>query len=147
MPCAERKDLQRMLRRVPPGGNPLPLGPWGGSQGDWTDPDYRRRLEKIMPGLAARYLLTEKDDAGHPVDAVAKFHLGNGAILDRVNWLADTSPQGLQQSCSMMVNYRYKLEDIEKNHEAFANSGSISVSGSVSRMAKTPICLPSIAET
>lgn len=121
---------------------------WGEDQWDWTDrPDQRQRMEQIMPGLAAQYLLNEKDDDGHPVDAVARFHLGNGAILDRVNWLADTSPQGLKQSYSMMVNYRYKLEDIEKNHEAFAKSGSISVSGAVSRMARIPIRLPSTAET
>ncbi len=90
-----------------------------------------------MPGLAAHYLLNEKDDLGFPHDGVAKFHLGNGAILDRVIWAADSSARGLKQSCSMMVNYRYKLEDIEKNHEAFVNSASIAASNAVSRLAKT----------
>ncbi|MHA1564265.1 MAG: malonyl-CoA decarboxylase [Alphaproteobacteria bacterium] len=105
---------------------------------DWVDQaEPNQRPEQTMPGLAAHYLLNEKNNAGFPRDAVARFHLGNGAILDRVIWAADTSPRGLKQSCSMMVNYRYKLEDIEKNHEAFVNSGSIASSNPVSRLAKT----------
>ncbi len=105
---------------------------------DWVDQsELGQPAAQMMPGLAAHYLLNEKDSAGFPRDAVARFHLGNGAILDRVNWLADTSPRGRKQSCSMMVNYRYKLEDIEKNHEAFANSAAIATSTAVSRLAKT----------
>ena len=51
---------------------------------------------------------------------MARFHLGNGARLERLNFLADTSARGLQQSHGLMVNYLYDLDDIEKNHEAYA---------------------------
>ena len=85
------------------------------AEGQWNWVEPSQRPEQVMPGLAAHYLLNEKDDLGFPHDGAAKFHLGNGAILDRVIWAADSSARGLKQSCSMMVNYRYKLEDIEKN--------------------------------
>ena len=104
--------------------------------------DRDQRLSQTMLGLAAQYLLNEKDEQGRPRDAVARFHLGNGAILDRVNWLADTSDRGLEQSYSMMVNYRYKLDDIERNHEAFANTGAIAASSAVNRLAKAQLRLP-----
>ena len=55
------------------------------------------------------------------LDPVARFHLGNGARLERINWLADTSPKGLRQSLGMMVNYVYALEDVERNHESYVN--------------------------
>ena len=102
-----------------------------------------RTLQQTMSALAATYLTVEKDDVGRPLDPVARFHLGNGAVLDRVNWLANPSAQGLAQSHSLMVNYRYKLEDIEKNHEAFANTGAIATSGAVTRLAKAPVRIPS----
>ncbi len=111
-----------------------------GDDGQWNwvgQGEPSQRPEQMMPALAAHYLLNEKDNIGFPHDGVARFHLGNGAILDRVIWAADTSPRGHKQSCSMMVNYRYKLEDIEKNHEAFVNSASIAASNAVTRLAKT----------
>ena len=67
--------------------------------------------------MAARYL-TSTDEKGRALDRVAHFHLGNGAIVERINWIADTSTNGLKQSYAMMVNYRYNLADIEANHEA-----------------------------
>jgi len=51
---------------------------------------------------------------------VARFHLGNGARLDRLNWMGDTSPAGLRRSTAMVVNYVYDLGDLERNHEAYA---------------------------
>ena len=93
-------------------------------------------LEKALTAMAARYFLLEKDADGRPIDPVARFHLGNGARLERINWLADKSARGLRQSHGLMVNYLYKLDDIEKNHEAFANSGTVAASGAVARLAK-----------
>ena len=55
------------------------------------------------------------------LDPVARFHLGNGARLERINWLADVSPKGLRQSLGLMVNYVYALEDVERNHESYVN--------------------------
>ena len=69
--------------------------------------------------VAAGYLLRAKRGAA-PVDAVARFHLGNGARVERLNWLGDTSAKGLKESFGVMVNYRYELAHIEANHEAFA---------------------------
>src|SRR3546814_11677315 len=60
---------------------------------------------------AAHYLLSMKN--GQPLDPVARFHLGNGARIERLNWAADTSAKGLGQSCGMMVNYLYDLDDLD----------------------------------
>ena len=64
-----------------------------------------------------------RNPAGRPIDPVARFHLGNGARLERLNFLADISPRGLQQPHGVMVNYCYAMEDIEQNHEAFPERG------------------------
>jgi len=71
-------------------------------------------VEKSLVRLCARYLYLEKRRRV-ALDPVANFHLKNGATLWRVNWLADLSPRGLSNSCGMMVNYRYYLENLEQN--------------------------------
>src|SRR6266446_3609947 len=86
----------------------------------WEVPAINKALRPILSRLAARYLTTT-DDRGRALDRVAHFHLGNGAVVERLNWLADTSANGLKQSYAMMVNYRYKLSDVDANHEAYAN--------------------------
>lgn len=68
---------------------------------------------------------------------VARFHLGNGARLERINWRADLSPRGLKQSHGLMVNYLYDIPAIEANHEAFANEGTVAVSREVKGYLKT----------
>jgi len=70
------------------------------------------------------------------IDSVARFHLGNGARLERINWLGDTSAKGLRESAGIMVNYLYRLEDIEKNHEAYANQGTVAASSAVRKQLK-----------
>ena len=52
---------------------------------------------------------------GQPIDPVARFHLGNGARIERVNWAADCSAKGMSQSCGMMVNYLYELDQLDDN--------------------------------
>ena len=91
----------------------------------------------VVTHLVARYLVEEKDHE-RPIDPVARFHLGNGARLERINWLADTSPRGMRQSAGVMVNYLYKLADIEGNHEAYARAGRIVISDSVKRLLRKP---------
>jgi malonyl-CoA decarboxylase len=81
--------------------------------------------------LAAHYFLDAKGPTGRPIDPVARFHLGNGARLEKINWLADTSIRGLKQSHGLMVNYLYDPREIEANHEAFANLGQIAASRQV----------------
>jgi malonyl-CoA decarboxylase len=91
-------------------------------------------LKPILMRLCARYLVRETRD-GRARDRVAHFHLGNGARVERLNWLGDPSPNGLSQACGLMVNYRYKLEDVDANHEAYAD-GQIVTSSDVRRLAK-----------
>ena len=73
---------------------------------------------------------------GRPLDAVARFHLGNGARLERINWLGDCSARGMRESAGLMVNYLYDLDEIEKNHEAYANHGKIAAPSAVRRLLK-----------
>ncbi len=68
---------------------------------------------------------------GQPVDPVARFHLGNGARLERINWQGDISAKGLREAHGLMCNYRYELKDIEKNHEAYVNEGVVAASRQV----------------
>jgi malonyl-CoA decarboxylase len=81
--------------------------------------------------LAAHYYLRARTPGGRPVDPVARFHLGNGARLERINWLGDVSTKGLAQGQGLMVNYLYDLDHIERNHEAFANKGQVAASSGV----------------
>tara|TARA_R110002049_G_scaffold79383_1_gene202224 strand:- start:6450 stop:7862 length:1413 start_codon:yes stop_codon:yes gene_type:complete len=83
--------------------------------------------------LCAHYLLKEK--AGRlPRDSVARFHLGNGAQMYRLNGAADMSPKGKQQSAGIMVNYLYDLRRIEENHDAYFDQGKIAASKQMLRM-------------
>lgn len=90
-----------------------------------------RALRKPLTRLCARYLMQEKQADGMPIDPVARFHLTNGAQIERLNWLADTSANGIRQSAGLMVNYLYRLRDIDRNHEAFAGKGKIIASTAV----------------
>ena len=95
-------------------------------------------LRTALLGLAAHYFLIAKAGDGKPLDPVARFHLGNGARLERLNWLADTSEKGLGEALGLMVNYRYELGAIEKNHEAFANEGTVTASRQVRVLLRPP---------
>lgn len=94
-------------------------------------------LREAQMFAAAHYLLTAKTPAGKPVDAVARFHLGNGARLERINWQGDVSANGLKQAGGLMVNYLYDLDAIETNHEALANLGKIAASPAVQKLLKS----------
>lgn len=96
-----------------------------------------KMLEAPMKALAAYYFLAAKSSRGGPVDPVARFHLGNGAMLERVNFLGDLSPKGVSQAHTMMVNYLYNLKEIEKNHEAFANRAVVAASRQVRSFLRT----------
>ncbi|WP_236172038.1 malonyl-CoA decarboxylase [Pseudomonas pseudonitroreducens] len=93
------------------------------------------RTEQPMLALAAEYFLHAKNGTGLPLDPVARFHLGNGARLERLNWRGDLSASGLRQAAGLMVNYRYELRQIEKNHEAYANQGAVAASPEVRKLA------------
>jgi malonyl-CoA decarboxylase len=101
----------------------------------WQEPDAAERLREPVLRAAAWYFLHARNTRG-PRDQVARFHLGNGARLERLNWLGDTSERALRQSHGLMVNYLYDLEDIEKNHEAYAEQQTVVASNAVTRLAR-----------
>lgn len=105
-------------------------------------PDWHRKralaeaLRTPLLRLCAQYLLQAKKPHGGARDPVAHFHLSNGARLERLNWLADTSAKGLRQSAGIMVNYLYRLDRIEARHEAYSASGEIAAASAVRNLAR-----------
>ena len=105
----------------------------------WSEEEAEQdALGPAILAAAAHYYLLAKDRSGRPLDPVARFHLGNGARLERINWLGDTSEKGVRQALSLMVNYRYDLRDIERNHEAYINHGSVIASKQVRSLLLAP---------
>jgi malonyl-CoA decarboxylase len=105
---------------------------------DWTEnAELAQQLRSVLEPLAAYYFLKARTPKGRLIDSVARFHLGNGARLERIDWLGDLSPKGLRESAGIMVNYLYRLDDIEKNHEAYANRDEIAASSAVKKLLKT----------
>jgi malonyl-CoA decarboxylase len=101
----------------------------------WHEAEDRDGLQKDLSALCAHYLLKARR-GDEPLDPVARFHLGNGAALERVNWLADLSEAGLERSLGMMVNYVYRLEDVERNHEAYVKEHRVIASRAVEKLAR-----------
>ncbi|HLX23455.1 MAG TPA: malonyl-CoA decarboxylase [Usitatibacter sp.] len=91
----------------------------------------REKLESL-----AAWYLTREWSSGHVLDPVARFHLGNGARLERLNWMADASDRGLAQSFGLMVNYVYDLGDVERNHEEYVKRHRVVCSGAVEKRAE-----------
>jgi len=88
-------------------------------------------LKEMLMRLCSRYLVEAKRGR-QAYDKVAHFHLSNGAQIERINWGGNLTGQGIRQSAGIMVNYLYKLSQIEKNHELYTGSGEIAISSSVS---------------
>jgi len=88
---------------------------------------------------AAWYFLRARNERGTPVDPVARFHLGNGARLERINWLGDMSDRAMAQAHGLMVNYLYDLDEIEKNHEAYAEQRTVVAASGVQRLLRAPM--------
>ena len=104
----------------------------------WRAAKLVEALREPLLRAAAWYYVRARNRRGLPLDAVARFHLGNGARLERLNWPADTSERALAQSCGLMVNYLYDLSYIEKNHEAYAQQRAIVAANAVTRLVHTP---------
>jgi malonyl-CoA decarboxylase len=105
-------------------------------QDDWLGRlELAEELAAPLVRAAARYLV-ERNGAGLPLDPVARFHLGNGARIERLNWRADSTPRRLKQSAGMMVNYLYHPAEIEQNHEAFASRRLITVAPEINDLLK-----------
>jgi malonyl-CoA decarboxylase len=89
------------------------------------DETVARALREPLLRLCAGYLMHEKTATGRARDPVAHFHLSNGARVERLNWLGDRSEKGLRESAGIMINYLYRLADIEANHEAYTDQGQV----------------------
>ena len=103
------------------------------------DPATVETVRRTLMPAAAAYFLRAKTPRGRPIDPVARFHLGNGARLERINFLGDVSTKGLRQSHGLMVNYLYDLGHIEKNHEAFAEKGEVAAASSVRKLLRADL--------
>jgi malonyl-CoA decarboxylase len=101
----------------------------------WQNAPAAAALERLLVPLCAHYLLHAKQGR-EPLDAVSRFHLGNGASLERIDWLGDTSVQGMSRSAGIMVNYLYRLSHVERNHERFVKEHHVEASREVERLAR-----------
>jgi len=100
----------------------------------FREDDTVANLKPRMERICAHYLTEEKRE-GQPLDAVARFHLNNGARIERINWMGDLSEQRLGESYGMLVNYVYDRRSVIKNHEAYVGKGRIATSSAISSKA------------
>jgi malonyl-CoA decarboxylase len=101
----------------------------------FEDEERRAEMQRLLVPLCAYYLLHAKHGK-EPFDSVARFHLKNGARLERINWLGDTSAIGMQRSAGLMTNYVYRLPDVERNHELYAREYKVACSHEIEALAK-----------
>ncbi len=104
------------------------------SEAQADTPEQAQALRPALEHLCALYLTTGGKGKAK-ADPVAKFHLGNGARLERINWMGNPSKRGFQESYGIMVNYLYDPATIEANHEAFTKEGIVTRSAEVSALA------------
>jgi malonyl-CoA decarboxylase len=129
------------LRTAAPTNGPAPesgteaLAAILGRRGWFRDQAMLRAAEPVLIRLAARYLLNESR-GNRAIDPVAHFHLSNGARVERIMALADTSDKGNKASATLMVNYLYDPAKIEEYHEDYAGSGRRNASTAVRRLAR-----------
>ena len=101
------------------------------SSNEWVKSEKLvRALQAPLMRLCAWYLYGEKH-RGYALNPVANFHLQNGAVMWRINWMADLSLKGITASCGLMVNYRYYLEETATNSTTYLSSKSIKASEQV----------------
>jgi malonyl-CoA decarboxylase len=104
--------------------------------GNWlTDPDVGSRVKATLLPLCASYLLEAKRGA-EPLDAVARFHLGNGARLERINWLGDSSTAGLARSAGITANYLYDPQEMDANHDVYGRTHAVVATQQVTTLAR-----------
>jgi malonyl-CoA decarboxylase len=107
------------------------------SMGSWHEEEpLAKALKRPLTRACARYILNVKQHDGRARDRVANFHLSNGARIEALNWLADISAKGMAQSAGMMVNYLYRLDRIESNHEAYRGKAEIAAASALRSLAK-----------
>jgi malonyl-CoA decarboxylase len=126
-----------LMQRLAEGSDPdTALLPELERDGWWHDLGQSEKLRPALMRLCALYL-TRQPSPGSRVDPVARFHLGNGARLERINWLGNAARRAIQESFGIMVNYLYDHDSIEDNHEAFVRDGTIVRSPDVDALLET----------
>jgi malonyl-CoA decarboxylase len=110
--------------------------PWLLQYPDWFEHEALcNLLREPFERLVADYLVNARRN-GAPEDPVARFHLGNGARIERINWRADTSEKGMREAFGFMVNYLYDPDEIEANVESFAREGQVAAASQVRKLAR-----------
>jgi len=99
------------------------------------DKELAEGLWQELEPLCA-YYLTHAKQGREPLDPVARFHLRNGARLERINWMGDTSALGIERSAGLMVNYVYRLDEVERNHELYTKQYKVIASHHIDWLAK-----------
>ncbi|MQX36082.1 malonyl-CoA decarboxylase [Roseospira navarrensis] len=145
----ERKALSQVNGAAAEAMGASPAGTKGQFKALLSDPTWithdplANALKAPLTRLCARYLVNERRPPRAPgrpatvLDPVAHFHLSNGARVERLNWMGDTSTKGMTRSAGLMVNYLYKLNEIEKNHEAYQGQGKVPTSTAIRSLART----------
>ncbi len=109
-----------------------------GSEEWYLDQVNEPAVRLILMRAAGNYLACcKRKDGIRALDPVANFHLTNGARIERLNWLADKSENGMKNAAGLMVNYLYDLERIEANHEAYSVDGKTALSAGIKRLLKS----------
>jgi malonyl-CoA decarboxylase len=126
-----------LMQRLAEGSDPdTALLPELEREGWWHDLAQSEKLRPALMRQCALYL-TQQPSPGSRVDPVARFHLGNGARLERINWLGNAVRRAIRESFGIMVNYLYDHDSIENNHEAFVRGGAIVRSPDVDALLET----------
>lgn len=107
-------------------------------QGWPEDARLAEEMRECLVPLCAYYLLRAKRDK-EPIDSVARFHLRNGARLERINWLGDTSRTGLDRSAGFMVNYVYELGSLERNHERYIWEARVAAASGIDNLVRQAV--------
>jgi malonyl-CoA decarboxylase len=131
----EMSNLREAASVTVEGGNPLQVIL---ATSNWLDEDaICDAVEPVLMRLCTRYLLKEKGRGGRALDPVGHFHLTNGALVERLCWKGNTAKPGMKLSYGLMVNYLYRLDKIEENHESYTGDGKIKASTKSSRILNT----------
>jgi malonyl-CoA decarboxylase len=101
----------------------------------WHLGEIPEEMHRSLMRSCAQYLLQAKQGT-EPLDPVARFHLGNGASLERLNWMGDTSELGISRSAGIMANYVYRLEEVEENHDRYFREHRVVASSAVHKLAR-----------
>ena len=108
------------------------------SEGWLEDEALLQSLEPVLLKLCAYYLAFARN-GDEPLDPVARFHLRNGARLERINWLGDRSANGIDQSAGMLANYVYDPDTIVQNHERYVIDHEYAIAKSIIDLVPKPL--------